>query len=294
MEEACVRVRIDGGGYATGFYLAPQIVATAAGPFARSRSDGRALVVEHGDYEEDGRVLNAGDGAPVLLLQTGLMNTEPLRLVTDVTRRPSTNQLTVPSRARVIVAFEDGTRSIEAEAHVLHDKSDSFEITVPERNLPQEFLGAPVVIGDGAAGIVTALQTGVFPQSTLRVTGAIVLQSLARATREGEAPVGEFAQRSTGESPPARSDSSVSASSPPPRPWGGGVEDSRGSRTDQSYEIPEFEGETSSGDTPSAEKGRGFGQRLRDVFSGLLGGRRRAEPAAGPRRREPPSDAPRS
>ena len=294
MEEACVRVRDDRGRYATGFHLAPQIVATAAEPFAGSISDGRSLVVERGEYEEDGRVLNAGDGAPVLMLQTGLVNTEPLQLVTDVTRRPRANQLTVPSRARVIVAFADGTRSVEAEAHVLHDKSDSFEITVPERNLPQEFFGAPVVIGNGAAGIVTALQTGVFPQSTLRVTGAIVLQSLVSATRRREAPVGEFTQRSTLESPPARPDSFVSASSPPPRPWSGRVEDSRGSGTDQSYETPEFREETPSGNAPSAEKSRGFGQRLRDVFSGLLGGRRRGEPAAGPRRREPPSDAPQS
>ena len=241
MEQACVRIRNDRGEYASGFHVAPQVVATVAAPFAGTLVDGAVVVIQHGEYEEDGRVLGPVGEVPVLLLQTGLTNDEPLRLVTEVTGRPSVNEMTVPSTARVIVAFRDGVRSIEAQAHVLRDNSESFEVSLPERDLPPEFLGAPVIIGDGAAGMVTGMQTGVFAQSTLRVTGAIVLESLMRGGG------GDTNTESKAQTTPESQDS-----------W----EQATG-------EVPPVAA------PPVAQPG--LGRRIRDTLGGLFGGRRQPE-----------------
>jgi hypothetical protein len=179
---------------ATGVFLTPTILATAG------RFEGIPfLAVRRGDWSAQVRVFppaieesTLGDadlervaetsGADVTFAE--LMGTEP-----QVAPVPLQSELLATrvktSQADSIIAFTDAPVvvmlggvpvTVPGETRVIYDSPDRFEVTLKERLVPDEFLGAPVIAPKGVAGIVTAIRTGPFPSTALQVVGAVVLE----------------------------------------------------------------------------------------------------------------------
>jgi hypothetical protein len=186
MHEACVQVGVSRTGpWITGVCLSPGVIVTARRPFGGAPLV--AFVRHEGVVHQTVPVRDAKPDAgrapneKVLVLQRpeAMQSVTVLPLQAQITERqsyPNANVMIVPGPVRVIVAFESGTLGVEAHGGAGHDPLG--ELRVPERQLPGEFLGAPVILREGVAGVVTDVTTSVFPDATLHVTQSSELQPL--------------------------------------------------------------------------------------------------------------------
>jgi hypothetical protein len=183
-----VRVELLGsnGPTATGFYVSPLLIVTAAEPFRRTPI---VAIYRGGGRSGQAVVVNPGTEGDILLLQPleqGVFD-EPLHLSGTVTQRQfgsDAHVMTVPSTARITLMLPEGPLSVEAKPRLMHDGAEKFDVELVERELPQEFMGSPVIIGDVVAGLVTRLSANIFGASTLRATGAVVVQQVVEQYRD--------------------------------------------------------------------------------------------------------------
>ena len=137
-----------------------------------------------------------------------------------------------------------------------------FEARVDEPELPEEFLGAPVIVGTTVAGVVTGVNTNLMGgHSELTVTGSSVARNPSRAA----IPAGDGAADAV--TPPVASDAETSNSTAqrPVQPKGRGESlfegrdrTRRGFRSDEpprSAEVPSDESNLASAPAQAATVG---------------------------------------
>jgi hypothetical protein len=174
-DDACVLVESASGVRATGFYIDPQTVATAAKPFERERD----LTISVSALRRRARVVDGRSDDEVLILAVD--GPEAYSEPPEVVDRDLSDFPTV----RIVAALDD--RLLPLEARVTRGRTGTSELEVGDRRLPVEFFGAPVIVDDTVIGIVTGLSPSLQDTTLLHVASGVRLRRAMEA--RGEQPV---------------------------------------------------------------------------------------------------------